>query len=70
MATVENNSDASMAEKARISELEDGNRDEVDGGINHHSWDNHTSFNKYPTHQEGYENKVLLETSALMSNTN
>ncbi|TVY86809.1 Efflux pump, partial [Lachnellula willkommii] len=60
MATVDHNSDASMAEKAHITELEDGSRDEVDGGINHHSWDNHTSFNKYPTHQEGYENKLTF----------
>lgn len=27
-------------------------------GVNHHSYDNHTSFNKYPTHEPGFENKV------------
>lgn len=32
----------------------------VDGGVNYHSWDNHTSFNKYPTHEEGFRNKVCL----------
>lgn len=55
MATVERNSDASMAEKAHTLEIE---THDSTGGVNHHSWDNHTSFNKYPTHQEGYENKV------------
>ncbi|TVY44876.1 Efflux pump [Lachnellula subtilissima] len=63
MATVEMNSDASMVEKAHTSEYGGGSRDGVnvvDGGINHHAWDNHTSFNKYPTHEEGYENKLTF----------
>ena len=38
----------------------DGNEENIDGGINYHSWDNHTSFNKYPTHEPGYENKVCF----------
>jgi hypothetical protein len=50
-----------MAEKGQSKELETaGNEssDGIDGGTNYHSWDNHTSFNKYPTHEPGYENKV------------
>lgn len=53
MAAVAGNSDSSLAEKANTKEIE--------GGINHHSWDNHTSFNKYPTHEPGFENKVGLQ---------
>lgn len=49
-ATIPSHSDSSLAEK--------GNANEIEGGINHHSWDNHTSFNKYPTHEPGFENKV------------
>ena len=73
MATLGNSDTRDMAntetemidpEKAGIQEIEGGNsgssNDGIEGGINHHSWDNHTSFNKYPTHQEGYENKVCL----------
>jgi len=58
------NGDLAMAEKGYSRELEDGSGS--GSGIdtvptketNHHSWDNHTSFNKYPTHEAGYENKV------------
>jgi len=73
MATLGNSDTRDMAnpemdmadpEKANTHEIENGNsgssNDGIEGGINHHSWDNHTSFNKYPTHQEGYENKVCL----------
>jgi hypothetical protein len=57
-------SDAAMAEKGHAEGLEDGSGS--GSGLdavptketNHHSWDNHTSFTKYPTHQPGYENKV------------
>jgi hypothetical protein len=48
MAAVEKSPD--MAEKAEVEEIE--------GGTNHRSLDNHTSLNKYPTHEPGFENKV------------
>lgn len=66
MATVGNTDSKDMApdmaEKGQSRELEhrNGSNDGIDGGINYHSWDNHTSFNKYPTHEPGYENKVCL----------
>lgn len=57
-------SDPSELEKARVhghgSELEEI----VTGGVNHQSYDNHTSFNKYPTHEPGFENKVCFRLSA------
>jgi hypothetical protein len=46
------NSGPDVAEKGEVKEIEDS--------TNHHSWDNHTSFNKYPTHEPGYENKVCF----------
>ena len=46
------------AEKGESKEVEHANTDDI--GVNHHSWDNHTSFAKYPTHEPGYENKVCL----------
>jgi hypothetical protein len=46
------NADPDVAEKGEVTEIEDS--------TNHHSWDNHTSFNKYPTHEPGYENKVCF----------
>ncbi|KAG0650126.1 Efflux pump FUS6 [Hyphodiscus hymeniophilus] len=51
-----------MEEKGESRELEDapGSNDEIDRSTNHHSWDNHTSFNKYPTHEPGFENKVTF----------
>ncbi|TVY80305.1 Efflux pump FUS6 [Lachnellula suecica] len=55
------NSDPSMVEKGETHELDHTNTvNTVDAGTNHHSWDNHTSFNKYPTHEPGYENKVTF----------
>lgn len=41
--------------------------DDIEGGVNHHAWDNHTSFNKYPTHEPGYENKVRPHAARRMS---
>jgi hypothetical protein len=49
------NPDPDVVEKREAREIEDAADD-----INHHSWDNHTSFNKYPTHEPGYENKVCF----------
>ncbi|TVY46436.1 Efflux pump [Lachnellula occidentalis] len=60
MAAIKHHSDASMAEKAHTNEIEGGSPDGIQGGTNHHAWDNHTSFNKYPTHEEGYENKLTF----------
>lgn len=53
--------DMADPEKAhRPRRSDDPEIDEVEGGINHHSWDNHTSLNKYPTHEPGFENKVTF----------
>jgi hypothetical protein len=54
------NSDPDVAEKGEVKEIEDS--------TNHHSWDNHTSFNKYPTHEPGYENKVCFLAPKLVEN--
>ena len=65
MANIGNTTARDMAtEKGEAVELEHGHgsNDEIDGGTNHHSWDNHTSFNKYPTHEPGYENKVRISS--------
>jgi hypothetical protein len=58
------NSDPDMAEKGESKEVEGAgiDRQTTMDGINHHSWDNHTSFAKYPTHEPGFENKVRLQS--------
>ena len=65
MAQVENTDARDMspgavdtAEKGESTAVENVSKDDI--GVNHHSWDNHTSFAKYPTHEPGYENKVCL----------
>ena len=50
-----------MVEKGESKQLENGgngSNDGIDGGTNYHSYDGHTSFNRYPTHEPGFENKV------------
>lgn len=49
-----------MLEKAHGADLEDGSDGATSGGTGPHALDSHTSFNKYPTHEPGYENKVRL----------
>ena len=57
-----------MVEKGESKQLDHGGivgSDGIDGGTNHHSYDGHTSFNKYPTHEPGFENKVGCRRATL-----
>ena len=57
-----------MVEKGESKQLENGGNgssDGIDSGTNHHSYDGHTSFNKYPTHEPGFENKVCCRIATL-----
>lgn len=64
-----------MLEKGEANQLENGGHGsngssdvDIDKETNHQSYDGHTSFNKYPTHEPGYENKVgVVHTHSIAS---